>query len=87
MELRKGRRIRRVRERTHVDIRDDDYVWCVGVICKVINRNKRNAMLIVQVKYSKGRIIVRLEDERVAMVGSYTNRKEIPHYSYGRLLF
>jgi hypothetical protein len=48
--------------RTHIDLRDDDYVWRVGVILKVVNRKERNTLLLVQLKYSKERILVGLDD-------------------------
>lgn len=72
-ELKEGRKVRRVRVKIHIDIRDDNYVWRVGVILKVINRNEKNILLLVQLKYSKETILIGHGDERIAMIGSYTN--------------
>jgi hypothetical protein len=87
-EAKKTRRLGRVRVGMRLDVRDEDYVWCVGRVRKVVQgRHGRSPCILVQFLFSRNHAFLNSDDERVAMLGSYTNRIEVPHYSHGRVIF
>lgn len=72
-----------------VDILDKNYVWCTGKITKLDVNDSDLQIVSVWVKYdgSKRKQKIDIPSTRLAVKGSYTNRKEIPHYQRSKVVF
>lgn len=65
-----------------VDIRDTEYIWCVGIVKIKIESPAREALLVVHYegwnKYYDE--IVKQTSNRLAPYGTYSSRLDIPRY-------
>jgi hypothetical protein len=71
-----------------LDVRDVDYVWCTGKIYRTVNKVQEKKMKWMIVKYDKSNKKEELPENspRIAPLGFYTGRKDIPHYHRGKLV-
>lgn len=65
-----------------IDVRDTEYIWCKGTIEKVVHTQKKAKLLYIHYEgwnryYDE---FIWENDERLAPVGLYTERKDIPEY-------
>lgn len=72
-----------------VDILDKNYIWCTGKITKLDVNDSDFQIVSVWVKYdgSKKKQKLNIPTTRLAVKGSYTGRKEIPHYQRSKVVF
>lgn len=63
-----------------VDVRDTDYIWCVGRITLIIEPMNKEALYVVHFegKSSSEDELIYKNSERLANIGTFTSRKEVP---------
>lgn len=66
-----------------VDIRDTEYIWCVGTIELKISTLNRLPLFYVHYNgwHRKYDEFVYVNSDRLAPAGTYTSRADIPHYN------
>lgn len=67
-----------------MDIRDKDYIWCKGVVKMIIESAKREPVFLVHYEgfdEKRDEVLFR-NSPRLARIGAYTSRKEIPSYRF-----
>ena len=71
-----------------IDVRDSDYVWCTGRIYRTVNKFQEKKVKRMIVKYDKSSKKEEFPENspRIAPLGFYTNRKDIPRYHRGKLI-
>jgi hypothetical protein len=65
-----------------VDVRDTDYIWCVGEVKMIIEAANKEPLLAIHyiswsMYYDE---VLPLSSPRIAKLGYYTNRDDIPRY-------
>ena len=65
-----------------IDVRDTGYIWCVGTVKIKIENSNKDTILIIHYEGWNNYFdeIIRLSSPRLAPLGYYTTRKEIPKY-------
>lgn len=73
---------------TRIDVRDTDYVWCTGRIYRTVNKLQEKKMKWMIVKYDKFNKKEEFPENspRIAPLGFYTARKDIPRYYRGKVV-
>mmetsp|Transcript_27262 Transcript_27262/g.26310 ORF Transcript_27262/g.26310 Transcript_27262/m.26310 type:complete len:82 (+) Transcript_27262:730-975(+) len=76
------RRIENIEVGQKIDVRDTEYIWCVGVVKIKIESAHKEPLLVIHYdgwnKYFDE--ILSQSSQRVAPLGVYTNREDIPKY-------
>ena len=69
-----------------VDVRDKNYVWCQGIVIRIISR-VGEVHKFVKVQYldaeEKTEEDLKIISERLAKHGTYSSRGDIPRYKNG----
>jgi len=65
-----------------IDVRDTDYIWCVGQVRMVVESQFKEPVVTIHylgwnMYYDE---FLPLSSPRLAKKGFYTDRKDIPHY-------
>lgn len=68
---------------SQVDVRDMNYVWCVGKVVLIIEQMNKDTLYVVHFegKPSSEDEVIQKTSDRLAKFGSYTARAEIPRWS------
>ena len=65
-----------------VDVRDKEYIWCIGQVKMIIESAKREPVLLIHYlgfDESKDEVLFQ-NSPRLAKLGTYTTRSDIPSY-------
>ena len=84
-------KLKEVKAGDKIDIRDTEYIWCVGVVELKITSEKHKTVLYIHYEVSiilftvkgwnrKYDEYVYLTSPRLAPLGTYSNRTDIPRY-------
>lgn len=68
---------------SQVDVRDMNYVWCVGKVVLIIEQMNKDTLYVVHFegKPSSEDEVIQKTSDRLAKFGSFTSRTEIPRWS------
>lgn len=76
------REVKDLPEGSRLDVRDTEYIWCVGVLKKKVE--KKNSLTFLIHYEGWNRVYdeyIPLNSQRLAPLGTFTSRKDIPKYT------
>jgi hypothetical protein len=65
-----------------LDVRDKDFVWCVGEVKLVVESPSREPLVVIRLDDTPKtqEEVLQKNSPRLALLGTYTNREELPSY-------
>ena len=80
----KGKTLGKLQVGTKVDIRDKNYIWCLGTVNLIVESAQREPLLVVRFENASKPFeeVLQRNSPRLALEGTYTGRDDLPCYLF-----